>query len=131
MIEDYIGKPFIDGGRGPKGYDCWGLVRAVLESEYQTIVEDYTISAYDTVRVADKMLTEKALKWKRVFQPQAGDIVAISLDFAMPVDFVIHVGVYIGDGRFLHTRKTVGALIERTEDLKWSIRIEGFYRYEK
>ena len=28
-LNDYIGKEYEDGARGPDKYDCWGLVRAI------------------------------------------------------------------------------------------------------
>jgi cell wall-associated NlpC family hydrolase len=30
-INDLIGKPFVMGARGPDAYDCWGLVREVMQ----------------------------------------------------------------------------------------------------
>lgn len=29
----YIGKPWVPGATGPGAYDCWGLVRAVLDQQ--------------------------------------------------------------------------------------------------
>ena len=30
-LDDLIGKPFKLGGRGPDAFDCWGLVREVMQ----------------------------------------------------------------------------------------------------
>ena len=29
MFDDLIGKPYIENGRGPNGYDCWGVVMEI------------------------------------------------------------------------------------------------------
>ena len=129
MIQDYIGKPFIDGGRGPDNFDCWGLVKYIYEKEYKIYVEDYFISALDTLRVAETMATEKILKWEKINMPEESDLVTISMDFTRPRGFVNHVGIYLGDGKFIHTRLKTGALIENINDIKWKSRIEGYYRY--
>jgi len=39
-----------------------------------------------------------------------------------------HVGVYLGEGLFLHTTKTTGSVIDRIS--RWSKMIEGYYIYD-
>ncbi len=39
-----------------------------------------------------------------------------------------HVGVYIGEGKFIHCRNPIGVNIDRIESPAWRHRIVGFYR---
>ncbi|QXE85964.1 hypothetical protein KP003_16615 [Geomonas nitrogeniifigens] len=34
MLNDFIGKQYEDGARGPERFDCWGLVRAIRHEVY-------------------------------------------------------------------------------------------------
>ena len=34
IINRYVGKPWVSGGRGPDEFDCWGLVKYVMANEY-------------------------------------------------------------------------------------------------
>jgi cell wall-associated NlpC family hydrolase len=129
MIEDYIGKPFVDGGRGPDEYDCWGLVKDIYLREYSTDLPDYHISAFQTGLITDTMGKELKREWVKQDKPEVGNLVTISMDMALPRYIVNHVGIYLGGGRFIHTRKATGALIERVDDFKWNNRIEGYYIY--
>jgi hypothetical protein len=49
----------------------------------------------------------------------------VAIRFNSP--FVNHVGVYIGGGRFLHTREKTGVVAERTDAPYWKHRIVGYY----
>ena len=129
MIEDYIGKPFVDGGRGPDEYDCWGLVKDFYCRELGIELPDYHISAFKVGLVTETMRRDLKADWTKRMGPQFGDLVAISMDMALPRYIVNHVGVYVGYNKFLHTRKATGAVIERTDDFKWDNRIEGYYFY--
>lgn len=129
MIEDYIGKPFEDGGRGPDSFDCWGLVKDIFLREFNTELPEYHVSAMETQKVAKKMMEQKEMSWVRVEKPERGNLVCISMDMSLPRYVVNHVGVYLGGNRFIHTRKATGAVIERVDDFKWSNRIEGYYKF--
>ena len=131
MIEDYIGKPFVDGGRGPDDFDCWGLVKSIYLTEFNIELPDYYISAMNTYLVSGMMMKKKEEEWQRVDDKERGNMIAISMDMTLSRSVVNHVGVYLGDGRFIHTRKKTGAVIERIDDYKWINRVEGFYTYGK
>jgi cell wall-associated NlpC family hydrolase len=60
-----------------------------------------------------------------VKNPEFGDIVVAQL-----AGYPIHVGVYLGRNKMLHTLRGKDSCIESI-DFKWAKRIEGYYRWLK
>jgi cell wall-associated NlpC family hydrolase len=81
----FIGVPYVWGGSSPTGFDCSGLVRYV----YQRFGISLPHSSY-----ADFDLGRRVGRW--ALEP--GDLVFF--------DGVGHVGLYIGNGRFIHAPHT-------------------------
>jgi len=81
FAKKFIGVPYVWGGSGPGGFDCSGLVRYV----YERFGIDLPHSSY-----ADFDLGERVGRW--ALKP--GDLVFF--------DGVGHVGLYVGNGRFIH-----------------------------
>jgi cell wall-associated NlpC family hydrolase len=123
-MNDLIGLPYIDGGRGPDAYDCWGLVREVYH-RHGIEIPDYSISAEACAeisqRVNDEWLAGK--KWQELPAPEIPCLVVIRVH----PKFVSHLGVYIGYGKFIHVLKTVQ--VDRISDPKWAKRIQAYGRY--
>ncbi|HML32910.1 C40 family peptidase [Sporomusa sphaeroides] len=121
-VEDLIGLPFIDGGRNPTvGLDCWGLSTEVFR-RYGIILPDYKISCEDASRIHSEV-NEQRSWWRRC----EGDIPVPALVVIRFTVYCDHTGVYIGQGRFIHTRKRIGVNIDRIDNPAWANRIEGFY----
>jgi cell wall-associated NlpC family hydrolase len=120
-FDDLIGLPFADGGRGPNKYDCWGLVREVYR-RFGVNLPDYPISAWDTVKIGDKMAQEKRA-WLEVKKPlPIPALVVIQMTCG---SWANHVGVYIGENRFIHAYAKTGIVIDRIKN--WQSSIAGFY----
>ena len=122
QLNDLIGLPFIDGGRDPAvGLDCWGLSTEVFR-RYGISLPDYKISCEDASRIHGQVKEQQAF-WRRCGQE-------IPVPALMVIRFTVycdHTGVYIGQGRFIHTRKGIGVSIDRVDNPAWAKRIEGFY----
>lgn len=119
---DLIGLPFVDGGRDPTvGLDCWGLSTEIFR-RYGVDVPDYKISCEDASSINHK-LKEQLQFWRRC----EGEIPIPALVVIRFTVYCDHTGVYIGQGRFIHTRKGVGVNIDRVDSPAWAKRIEGFY----
>jgi len=122
-INDLIGKPFVDCGRGPHGYDCWGLVREIYR-RHGVEIPDYSISAEScaeiTGAVQDGM---QSGAWLELHQPETPCLVVIRIH----PNFSVHLGVYVGYGRFLHVKNAV--VIDKVSDPVWIRRIHGYWRY--
>lgn len=122
-LEDLLGKPFINGGRGPNGYDCWGLVCEVFR-RYGIGLPDYRISCRDIEEIDRQVAMDKP-KWRRC-DPTNPPVPSL-LVIRQRGNFSNHTGVYLGAGRFMHTLKKTGVIIDQTESPLWKGKIEGFY----
>ena len=122
-VTDLIGKPFVDGGRGADGYDCLGLVREIYRRAGVDF-PDYTGCCYDFEKFYRGFLEERP-RWTRHELPDVPVPAVVAIRFNAPM--VNHIGVYIGEGKFIHTREKTGAVIELVESPAWKRRIEGYY----
>lgn len=115
-LHNLIGIPYED-------IDCWGLVKLyydkILGVNLSVDVE-YTVG--DKPDKISRLIEIEKSKFEKVDTPKKGDIIVLRL-----LGFAGHVGVYIGEGNFLHTNHGIGSVIEKVN--KWCSRIEGYYRY--
>ena len=91
----YLGAPYVWAGGSPSGFDCSGLV----------------MYAFGQVGVA---IPHNAAQQFRLGTP-------VDLDRLVPGDLVFfnqlrHNGIYLGDGRFVHSTKPGGVKIARLDD---------------
>lgn len=122
-ISDLLGKPFTDGGRGPDAYDCWGLACEVFR-RYGIELPDYQVSCYAPEQI-DSTYRDQVSGWVRVSGiPPVPSLVVIRFN---QVIFCNHVGVYIGDGRFIHAREKTGVCVESVNHIYWARKVEGYY----
>ncbi len=98
MARAQLGTRYRTGGQAPaKGFDCSGLVRYVLAA--LNVGVPRTSRQQALVGLAVVRDTSKLLP---------GDL----LTFAKPKKGVSHVGIYIGDGKFIHASSSAGKVIE-------------------
>ena len=93
--KQYLGTPYVYGGASPKGFDCSGLVYYVY-GQYGYSLQRGAGSQYRT----DGRHVDKD-------ELQPGDLVF----FSDNVDPIGHVGMYIGDGQFIHASTGKGQVI--------------------
>jgi cell wall-associated NlpC family hydrolase len=100
VAEHFVGLPFKVNGRGPGGYDCWGLVREVLERLFN--VE--RLPSYEhCTDVAEAIAQAQAhVPCERVEVPKAGDVVVMMTPVGDGESAPLHVGVMINDRQVLH-----------------------------
>ena len=122
-IKNLIGMKFEDGGRGPDSYDCWGLVREIYK-RYGIELPDYNISCYDNFNVTKEMENNRPF-WQKISVDNAPVPCIVAFRVSSPM--VNHVGIYLGENKFIHTREKAGAVIEDITSPAWKHRIEGFY----
>ena len=123
--KEYIGIPFINGGRSKTGADCWGLVRLILKEQFKIdlpLLPDYK-DALDKKEIGDVIEYNKPIiSNKQLEVPVEGCIVLMG-----DVHWASHVGLYIGDKTILHTTKQTGAVLEKINSPRLKNRIKGYY----
>ena len=82
----YLGRPYAWGGNGPNSFDCSGFVKYV-----------YAHFGYTLNRTATAQLDNGVSVDRSELQP--GDLVFFRYQTSKPVS---HVGIYVGDGTFIH-----------------------------
>lgn len=91
FAEQFLGTPYVWAGSSPSGFDCSGFVSCVFKNF------GYTVN-----RTAASMYTNGVAVDKS--ELQIGDAVF----FASSSESIGHVGIYIGDGEFIHSSSGCG-----------------------
>lgn len=118
--QDLVGVPFVDGGRDKAGMDCWGLAKEMFRRQ-GIDVKDYAVGAMEVAGIAQE-LKKNEPEWKRIGEPEIGCLVLIRMDGSV---WANHVGIYVGDGKFIHAYSKTGVVIDRLK--RWHTHIVGFY----
>jgi cell wall-associated NlpC family hydrolase len=108
----YIGLPWVDGGRGPESFDCWGLLRWIQEKHF-----DLVLPALPSVPDATRELYRAQMEsgaWSVITRPVHG-CGALLRGGDRP-----HVGVYLDldGGGVLHAQQGVGVVFTAKQQLK-------------
>lgn len=107
-----VGSPYASGGASPEvGFDCSGLVAYVYA---RALRRDLPRNTFDLARTGAV-----------VSEPQPGDLVFYNTQ-QRPFS---HVGIYLGESRFVHAPSSGGAV--RIEDMRlayWAKRFDGARR---
>jgi cell wall-associated NlpC family hydrolase len=126
-VGKYVGIPFVSGGRGRGGADCYGLVRLVRAERFG---DDLPVFSNDYSDADNFSETEKLLRAQRpllagrqVAAPETGDVCVLRFH-GLPA----HLGIYAGGGYLLHTLKGTGSVLQRLSDPHLAGRVEGWYR---
>ena len=127
-LVDFFGAQFRSGGRGNGLFDCQGLFLEVMR-RYGHDVQERDTAEYATEVVAALIAgEEKSGKWQRISQPEEGCAVTLALDPDAP-EKAQHLGVYVGDGRFIHILKNRAVTASRIDDRFFCCKIRGYYRW--
>lgn len=126
IIEKYLGVPWKAQGTSPEGWECWGLVKYVLETHFEAKVPYQYEQAWGdvakTIESIDKGRRDEG--WVQVYAPIDGDVVI------MGPSFFCHVGVFI-KGKCLHVMNTAGTCWTELETLKrYGYKRMEFYRWQ-
>jgi len=112
-FRDFIGLPYVE-------YDCYEIIKLfyakVLDKDLRQI---YT--ARPNEELTAKMVDEEKSSFIEVQSPIFGDIILFNV-FGVPC----HVGMYVDEKTFFHTRKNTNCCLEKIAN--WKKRIVGYYR---
>ena len=122
----YVGIPYKDNGRDLAGLDCWGLVRLVYSQEYgielPSFSTDYT-GAADLETTAELISINKE-NWQKSQNRIVGSVVLFKV-----FKTETHVGIYVGNNKFLHARQGHASVIESLDATTWKNRLVGYFEY--
>lgn len=102
IAKQYLGVPYVYGGSSPSGFDCSGFTSYVYRQAGLSLNRTATAQLQNGTSVTQSQL-------------QPGDLVFFRRNTSKPVS---HVGIYIGDGNFIHAS---------TND--YVVRIDSLYGY--
>lgn len=108
-IGSWLGTPYLYGGNTRKGVDCSGLVCAIY-------LEVYEIKLPRTSR--DIYAASKHIKLKDL---REGDLIF----FNYTGKGVSHVGLFLGDGKYVHASTTKGVVISELDNAYTQKKIVG------
>ena len=114
---DFIGLPY-------DCFDCYDLVKLFYLKIYDvSLLEYHYDDPLDKGGMTFLIASQKS-KFIKVSKPDFGDIMLLNVQ-GLPC----HLGIYLWDGRFMHTTLKNGCIIDMED--QWKNKIEGFYRYDK
>ena len=124
----YVGLAHAPRGRGPDGFDCWGLVREVYGREFGIELPDYLdgfVRGGDEKRIG-QLVREERQGWRTIWpgaeQPGDGILLRVRGE-------PMHIGIVVEPGTMLHVMAGCNSVLERYRSIMWEKRVEGFYRH--
>ena len=123
---DYVGIPFVDGGRDRAGCDCWGLVTAIYREVLGIDLPSYgEISAHDVARVTRCIRDDSSVA---PWLPVAG--MARPFDVLVMRGRPLHVGVMVDHRHVLHIEDATASVIVATDNPQVRWRRLSLHRHE-
>jgi len=107
--KSYMGTPYVWGGASPSGFDCSGFIQYVFDLHDKPLPRTVSDIWNSTISVD---------------QPSVGDLVFFETYKAGPS----HLGIYIGDGYFIHAGLNNGVTTSHLSESYWDSRYLGAKR---
>ncbi|MBC8015018.1 MAG: C40 family peptidase [Sporomusaceae bacterium] len=111
MALGVVGVPYKWGGVSPKGFDCSGLTWYVFDKHAIPLPRTADVQYKTGQAVARGNLQQGDLVFFTTYEPGAS-----------------HCGIYLGDGKFVHSSSSRGVMVSRLSDSYWNTRYLGARR---
>lgn len=115
--QKFLGLPYTWGGRSSFGYDCSGFVQML-----------YSKIGIDLQRDSKQQVLDPRFKTIDINDLEAGDLIF----FGKANQNIYHVGMYLGEGQFIHATARENKpwiRISSLTDFEWSGHPEAYYPY--
>lgn len=113
MAKAQLGRRYRTGGQTPeKGFDCSGLVKYIMSA-----------LNLDVPRTAKQQAKQGLALTKDTSRLLPGDLLTFGKTKKSPIS---HVGIYVGEGRYIHASSVAGKVIESAIDRPYSPLIKGW-----
>lgn len=109
IAQSYIGTPYVWGGQSPNGFDCSGFIQYVFSEQNKTI---------------PRTVNEIWNFSQPIDSPSIGDLVFFETYKPGPS----HMGIYLGNGEFIHAGSSRGVEISNLENTYWKANYLGAKR---
>lgn len=128
-LAEFVGIPFVDGGRGRDGADCWGLLRLVYAERFGIALPALAgaYGAEPEAATLEALVTDNADDWA----PVAAGAELPGDGLLMTMLGRCHVGVVAGGGMVLHTQRGSGAMLDDYRGWRLASRVRGFFRHRE
>nr|WP_255309917.1 C40 family peptidase [Bacillus cereus] len=90
-----LGKPYVEAGTGPNGFDCSGFIYYVFKNNGYNIVRTSVAGYWGMVT--------------KISDPQPGDLVFLQNTYKQGPS---HLGIYLGNGEYIHAADTTTGVIK-------------------
>ena len=116
--------PYKEFGRDPNGWDCWGLIKYIMESHLG--IELPNLDRARAIRV-----TEESSKqfWHEVKEPQPFDVICM-YGPTKSGPLLLHVGLMVTDKKVLHCERLYGTICTPLNHSLIKDRIGKFIRHD-
>jgi cell wall-associated NlpC family hydrolase len=133
---DYVGLPFVDGGRDRSGVDCWGLVRLVYAERVGIPLPDFAEIRAKDWRAVGREIADAVNEdeWLPVLRGQEKELDVVLMRGHGStgrglVGLPCHVGVIAPLGAVLHVEAGTDAVAPKLVSPTVKDRIVGVYRH--
>ncbi len=110
-MEKYLGVRYKRGGNDTRGFDCSGFVKQIYSKVFGIDLPHQSLEQ------------NKSSLFSRISPDElkTGDLVFFSE--GRNNKGINHVGIYMADGRFIHSARTKGVMVSNLEDPYWKARL--------
>ena len=114
--DDYVGRPFKKGGRGPEYFDCYGLVRLVLHEQSGILLPSYAEDDPDGWSIESH-----AIGHRKVTEPKPLDVAILYTDVRAGLTWKsapVHIGVFVDAKHILHVEEGMCSRVQQALEFR-------------
>lgn len=112
VAKSVIGTPYKWAGTTPSGFDCSGFIWYAFKTAGENVARTNTDGYFNRSYYVDT--------------PQPGDLVFFENTYKKGIS---HVGIYLGNGNFIHASSSQGVVISNVNDSYWKQKFDSFKRF--